>query len=71
MNLSNKLLLFVFKAASVADKFVGRDKPPEAKSNDKAFTFNTINPTSGRNLPYSPAGVDPAVVDEAEIGGLA
>ena len=64
MNLSNKALLFSFRAASVVSRFVGKAKPPEAKSNANALTFNNIKPTSGRNLPYSPDGVEPAVVPE-------
>ena len=46
---------------SVKSLLICKPTPPKEADKDKALGFNTINPTSGKNLPYEPEGVYPAV----------
>jgi hypothetical protein len=52
----------VFKVALVDVEPGINPIPPSAVLNDKALGFKIIKPTSGRNLPYEPDFVYPAVI---------
>ena len=58
---SNNVLLLAINAVSVKSSFIDKPTPPNEEDKDKALGFSTIIPTSGKNLPYDPEGVCPAV----------
>jgi hypothetical protein len=65
---SNKALWLATKALSVKSSFNTKPTPPCEPDSCNALGFNTIKPTSGKNLPYEPEGVYPGVTVEADTG---
>ena len=57
----NKALLFAIPAVDVWSSFIVNPIPPWEADKAKALGFNKITPISGRNCPYDPDGVYPAV----------